>query len=309
MTKAPSSEATPTIFLDRDLSWLEFNRRVLHEALDARTPLLERVKFLAIFHSNLDEFFMKRVGLLKRRLAVSPDGQMVESEDSRRLTRIRQTVLSLLEIQANTFTGTVRPELAQCGIHLLDWSELNEFQSRSAEEFFRRNVFPVLTPLAVDPSHPFPFISNLSTSLGLMLRSPEGGEAFFARVKVPDTFPQWLPLPDDRANSQPGPRRCFVRLLDVIHHNLARLFPGMTVLEVMPFRVTRNAAIEAEEDPAESLADRVEEELSQRRFEKVIRLEYGPEGSPTQLQMLRRKLDLKAPVGDRGGHRHVGSLG
>ncbi len=287
-----SAEGVSTVFLDRDLSWLEFNRRVLHEALESRTPLLERVKFLAIFNSNLDEFFMKRVGLLKHRVAASVDGHAVESEASRRLTRIRQAVLPLLTVQAEAFAGTIRPELAQNGIHLLDWSELNEFQRQTAHEFFRRNVFPVLTPLAVDPAHPFPFISNLSTSLGIMLRPPDCGEAFFARVKVPDTFPQWLPLPDDRDNGQPGPRRCFVRLLDVIHQHLADLFPGMTVAEVMPFRVTRNAAIEVDEHPQENLADRVEQELWQRRFEKAIRLEYGPGGSATQLQLLRRKLDL-----------------
>jgi polyphosphate kinase len=292
MTKSTSTDAPPAVFLDRDLSWLEFNRRVLHEALDKRTPLLERVKFLAIFNSNLDEFFMKRVGLLKHRLAASADGHVVESEASRRLTRIRQAVLPLLAVQAEAFAGTIRPELTQNGIHLLDWSDLNEFQRQTAHEFFRRNVFPVLTPLAVDPAHPFPFISNLSTSLGLLLRPPGSGEAFFARVKVPDTFPQWLPLPDDRDNGQPGQRRCFVRLLDVIREHLADLFPGMTVAEVMPFRVTRNAAVEVEEVPPENLADRVEHELWQRRFEKAIRLEYGPGGSPTQLQLLRRKLDL-----------------
>ena len=288
-----TTTSTDTVFLDRNLSWLEFNRRVLHEALDPRTPLLERAKFLAIFNSNLDEFFMKRVGALKHRLALSGDGHVVESDASRRLTRLRQAVLPLLAEQAEAFTTTIRPELAKNGIHLLDWSELNEFQRQTAHDFFRRNVFPVLTPLAVDPAHPFPFISNLSTSLGLLLRPPDSAESFFARVKVPDTFPQWLPLPDDRDNGQPGPRRCFVRLHEVIHQHLGDLFPGMTVVEVMLFRVTRNAAVELEEDDQpENLADRVEQELWQRRFEKAVRLEYGPGGSATQLQLLRRKLDL-----------------
>jgi polyphosphate kinase len=169
---------------------------------------------------------------------------------------------------------------------------LTEFQRNSADEYFRSNLFPVLTPLSVDPGHPFPFISNLSTSLGITLRPPESAEALFARVKVPDIFPQWLSLPEDRSNGQPGERRCFVRLLDLIRNNLDDLFPGMTIGEVMPFRVTRNAAVEADEEPPENLADMVEQEIWQRRFEKAVRLEFGRPASATQLQLLRRKLDL-----------------
>jgi polyphosphate kinase len=282
----------PTEFLDRDLSWLEFNRRVLHEAIDTRTPLLERVKFLAIFSSNLDEFFMKRIGGLKRRIAASADGPG-GGEAYRHLIRIRQAVLPLLAAQAEAFTTAIRPELARQGIHLLDWHQLTEFQRRSAEDYFRRNVFAVLTPLAVDPGHPFPFISNLSTSLGILLRTPDSDEALFARVKVPDVFPQWLALPDERDDGKPGTRQCFVRLLDLIRHNLDDLFPGLAVVEVMPFRVTRNAAIEPDADErTDNLADMVEQEIWQRRFEKVVRLEYGAGGSVAQRQLLMRKLDL-----------------
>jgi polyphosphate kinase len=283
---------TKTPLLDRDVCWLEFNRRVLHEALDSRTPLLERVKFLAIFSSNLDEFFMKRVGVLKRRIA--QDGTLRDGgKSSEHLLRIREIVVGMLQAEATVFTDSIQPELAKHGIHLLVWSDLSDFQRAAATQYFRRNVFPVLTPLAVDPAHPFPFISNLSTSLGVLLRGPNSEETLFARVKVPDVFPQWLPLPDSADNGKPSNRLCFVRLLDVLRHNLHELFPGMTVLEVMPFRVTRNAEVETDdEEPPESLAEMVEEELRLRRFERVVRLEYGPGGSSVQLQMLRRKLDL-----------------
>lgn len=283
-----------SLFLDRDLSWLEFNRRVLQEALDPRTPLLERVRFLAIFSNNLDEFFMKRVGRLRMRMAVAQDGAAAGNEPYQRLMQIRQAVLPMITAQADAFTRVIRPELARHGIHLLDWPDLTEFQRRAAEDYFRRTVFPVLTPLAVDPGHPFPFISNLSTSLGILLRPPDSEEALFARVKVPDAFPQWVALPDDRDNGKPGQHQCFVRLLDLIRHNLDDLFPGMAVLEVMPFRITRNANIEADDDdePPENLADMVEEEIRLRRFEKVVRLEHGPGFSPTQLQLLMRKLDV-----------------
>ncbi|MBV9124233.1 MAG: polyphosphate kinase 1, partial [Planctomycetes bacterium] len=293
MATVAIAETTPTVFLDRDLSWLEFNRRVLHEALDARTPLLERVKFLAIFNNNLDEFFMKRVGTVKGRVAAGPKSGARERESFQHLQRIRDTLLPMLAAQAAVYTRTLCPELARQGIHLLGWSELSDFQRQAAVAYFRRNVFPVLTPLAVDPGHPFPFISNLSTSLGVLLSSPDAEERLFARVKVPSIFPQWVPLPEDHNDGQAGPRQCFVRLLDMIRYNLDDLFPGMKVLEVMPFRVTRSVGVEPDEDEAaENLAQMVEEELRQRRFERVVRLEYGPEASPIQLQLLARKLDL-----------------
>jgi polyphosphate kinase len=284
MTTTTATEPASVTLLDRDLSWLEFNRRVLHEALDPRTPLLERVKFLAIFSNNLDEFFMKRVGALKSRARADVDGA-VGGGASGRLQRLRPVVLGLLADQAEGYTHAVVPELAASGIHLLAWADLDDEQRRAAREYFRRTVYPVLTPLAVDPGHPFPFLSNLSTSLGILLRPPDSEERLFARVKVPDVFPQWLPLP--------GAGQSFVRLLDVIRHNLDDLFPGMVVVEVMPFRVTRSAAVAPEEDEdVESLAELVEEELRQRRFERVVRLEYGPGVSPAQLPLLTRKLGL-----------------
>ncbi len=286
---------TPTegTLLDRDLSWLRFNRRVLELALDARTPLLERVKFLAIFNSNLDEFFMKRVMRLKSQVA-GKTGPTVDEQAYRQLLRIREAVLPMLEAQAKVYTNEICPQLARHGIHLLGWSDLDEAQRRTARDYYRSNVFPVLTPLAVDPGHPFPFLSNLSTSLGVLLRPPDSDERLFARVKVPDVFPQWLALPEPPPVDGQGPvRQCFVRLADVIRHNLNDLFPGMTILEVMPFRITRNAEVEVDEDDeVESLALMVEQELRQRRFEKAVRLEYGTPASPTQLQLISHKLNL-----------------
>jgi polyphosphate kinase len=292
-TNGDGCGASPSlVLLDRDLAWLEFNRRVLALALDRAAPLLERLKFLAIFSSNLDEFFMKRVNRLKRQIHIE-SRSAVDNSAYRRLVRIREVVLPLLKTQADVYTNEIRPELARHYIHLLGWSELNEGQRRLAREYFRRNVFPVLTPLAVDPGHPFPFLSNLSTSLGVLLRPPGSNERLFARVKVPDVFPQWLPLPETTEDGQPSARQCFVRLADVIQHNLEDLFPGMTILEVMQFRITRNAEVEIDdEEDVDSVAEMVEQELRQRRFEKAVRLEYTTPASPAQLQFIAHKLNL-----------------
>lgn len=276
-------------FLDRDLSWLEFNRRVLHEAIDSRTPLLERLKFLAIFASNLDEFFMKRIGRLKRE--ASEDSRAVTGAAIyRQIQRIREVVLPMLATAAETYSLVLVPELARNGIHLLAWDNLDEKQLQAAADYFRRSVFPVLTPLAVDPGHPFPFLSNLSTSLGIILRAPDSEERLFARLKVPEAIPQWLPLP--APDNEPG-RQCFVPLLDVIRHNLDDLFPGMVVLETMAFRITRSIAVDLDEDEApESVPQMVEQELRQRRLERPVRLEQGPAPSGTQIQLLLGKLGL-----------------
>lgn len=287
-----TAETAALPLLDRDLSWLEFNRRVLHEALDPRTPLLERVKFLGIFSSNLDEFFMKRVGRLKQAIDNQADEATEGAGPYQRLLRIRETLRPMLAAQADIYTTVVRPELARHGIYLLAWADLDETQRKAARDYFRRNVFPVLTPLAVDPGHPFPFISNLSTSLGITLRAPDSDENLFARVKVPDVFPQWIALPGSASDGRPG-TQSYVKLLDMIRNNLDHLFPGMALLEVMPFRITRNIEVEQDEDEASiNLAAEVEEELRQRRFQRSVRLEHGTPASATQLQMLARKLDL-----------------
>jgi polyphosphate kinase len=217
--------------------------------------------------------------------------ELGDADAVRRLCRLREAVLPLVALQARSFSDEVRPELARHGIRLLEWSELTPGQRAAAASYFRRNVFPVLTPLAVDPGHPFPFISNLSTSLGLFLSSPDSEERLFARVKVPEVLPPWVSLPsecDSRADV-----RSFVRLQDVIRFHLDELFPGMTIQEVMPFRVTRNADVESDDDePPENLVELVEEELRQRRFERAVRLEYGVPPSPALLQILARKHGL-----------------
>ncbi len=218
---------------------MEFNRRVLHEALDDRTPLLERVRFLGIFTSNLDEFFMKRIGALKRQIAA---GSVTRSVDGRTpnevLNAIHQVLLPMIAQQAECFSKVIRPKLFESGVQLVEWEELSQVEREAAHKIFDASIFPVLTPLAVDPGSPFPFISNLSTSIGVVLHHPDG-EELFARVKVPEVLPKWINLSTTRDVSR------FVSLHEVIRHNLQDLFPDMTIVDVMLFRVTRNADIEA----------------------------------------------------------------
>jgi polyphosphate kinase len=294
MTTRTTAPATTVPLLDRDLSWLDFNRRVLHEAEDDRTPLLERVKFLAIVSSNLDEFFMKRIGILAARKKTPAVGAALDQAPTRKELALRDRVRAMTAAQAAIYTTTIRPRLAQHGIHLLNWDELTEAERREVNELFRKTIYPVLTPLVVDPAHPFPFMSNLSQSLGVLLKDPDAPETLFAGVKVPAHLPQWIrlqePVPNDGAA---GPTYRFVRLLDLIRANLQTLFPGMEFLDVMPFRVTRNAEVEAEsEESDDNLLELVEEDLRLRRLERVVRLEYVSPASPAQLSLLTERLDL-----------------
>lgn len=274
-------------FTSRELGWLNFNRRVLHEAEDSRTPLLERLRFLSICNSNMDEFFMKRVGGLKRQVALGISPKSADGKTPvQQLTEIRQQVLPMLKDQAHVFSKVLKPALATEGISLLRWTELGAKEKEWTQKYYIKNVFPVLTPLSVDPGHPFPFISNLSTSLGVTLRHPDREEKLFARVKIPQVLPQWI-----RIESDPKVFR-FVSLVDVIKENLAALFPAMQVLNVMPFRLTRNADISRDEEDAEDLLEMIEEELRMRRFAEVVRLEHGPKPDPWMLQFLREELEL-----------------
>ena len=276
-------------FLNRDLSWLEFNRRVLHEALDERTPLLERVRFLGIFTSNLDEFFMKRVGALKRQISSGGVSQTPEGmTPAQVLVAVRAAVQPLLRQQAEAFRDVICPTLAANGVHLLRWQDLSDDERREADRYFRQNVFPILTPLAVDPGNPFPFISNLSMSLGVVLHHPDRHENLFARVKVPEVLPQWVRL----GGTSPGAPVRFVGLREMIRHNLDDLFPDMAIVDVMAFRVTRNADLERDEEEAEDLLELMEEELRQRRFANVVRLEHGRETNQWILDFLMREMDL-----------------
>ncbi len=263
-------------YFNRELSLIEFNRRVLEEAMDHRNPLLERVKFLAIFASNLDEFFMIRVSGIKQQIRAgvqkrSPDGQTPTEQ----LSAIRQALIPLLQQERDLLLNELLPALYKQGIMILNTTTLNEEQRSWVSDYFRRQVFPVLTPLAFDSSRPFPFISNLSLNLAVVIHDKAKGE-LFARVKIPEVLPRLIPLPSELCppvNDLPAARcHCFVWIEQVIADHLDQLFPGMNVVEVYPFRVTRNADVEIEEDEADDLLATIEQGLRQRRFGEVVRL-------------------------------------
>lgn len=275
----------PARFLDRDLEWLEFNSRVLQTARDPGTPLLERVRFLAIFSNNLDEFFMKRVGGLRRQLEAGVSSAPDAITPQQQLDGVRRRVSAMGHEEARILLTDVLPALAQQGIRLLGWKDLDEARRRQAETWFRRNVFPILTPLAVDPGHRFPFISNMSVSLGVMLRRPGESEQLFARVKVPE-------IPS-RLYRFEGTRD-FILVQDIVAHNLADLFPGMEILKVLAFRVTRNAEVERDNEDAEDLLEATQSLLKERRFARVVRLEIGAGANPRILKFLMEELQVES---------------
>ena len=260
--RRPAREAAPLPYINRELSWLEFNARVLHEARDERNPLLERVKFLTIFAGNLDEFFQVRVAGLRQQMqagksALSPDGRSPEEQ----LAAIRERVLELTADHSR-ISLDVRAALADEGIEIVDYGAIPQHHETLRERFLEE-IFPVLTPLAVDPGHPFPYISTLSLSIAVGLRDPETGERRFARVKVPQILPRLIEIEPSR----------FVLIDQVIEANLDALFLGMEILETHLFRVTRNADLAIEEDEADDLLMAIEEELRRRRFGEAVRLE------------------------------------
>ncbi|MDD1414847.1 polyphosphate kinase 1 [Dolichospermum sp. ST_con] len=267
----------PQYYINRELSWLEFNHRVLHEACDSRTPLLERLKFLAIFSSNLDEFFMVRVAALKQQVEatvnlLTPDGRTPQQQ----LDDIRLQLIPQLKKLNAEFEDILQPLLVQQGIYILDYIELNQKQRSYLDNYFQEQVFPVLTPLAVDPSHPFPHISNLSLNLAVMVKNPDTEEEFFARVKVPQVLPRFLPLPPELRIQDNGKTANWtgIPLEQAIAHNLESLFPGMNIQEYHPFRITRDADLELEEDEADDLLLAIEQELRKRRMGgNTVRLE------------------------------------
>lgn len=268
-------------FLNRDLQWLEFNARVLALAEDPRTPLLERVRFLGIYSSNLDEFFMKRVGGWQRRREAGLDEAGLRAE-------IRSQVQVLSLRLARCWTEELRPALARERIRLVPLKAAGRAAKAAAKAFFEKSVFPVLTPLAVDPGHPFPLVSNLSTSIGVLLQPPGDGETLFARVKIPQTLPQWIPVDEEPEGT------VFVSLLDVVGQHLSQLFPGMTLHGQMAFRVTRNADVELDTEDAEDLLEAVAEEVRERRFARIVRLEHGPKPVAAILDFIIRELELEA---------------
>jgi polyphosphate kinase len=272
-------------FADRELSWLSFNNRVLDLAKDTRrVPLLERAKFLAIFGSNLDEFYMVRVAGLKRRIAA---GVAVPSISGMMPREIHHTLLrrtqELMAEQARVFHEEIRPELAAQGITILGWDELSREEMDRMDELFAERIFPVLTPLAVDPSHPFPYISGLSINLAVLVKNPETGVRQFARVKVPSVLSRFIPLSEGR----------YVALEDVIATHLDQLFSGMQVVQHHTFRVTRNEDVEVEEDDAENLLLALEKELLRRKVGRPpVRLEVENDMDPKMLELLTSELDI-----------------
>ena len=273
-------------FLNREISWLDFNARVLALAEDARTPLLERVKFLSIFASNLDEFYMVRVAALKRQQAAGlttrsadgllPSEQLSAISAKARLLAERHAVLSASEVMAG---------LSAASIRVMRWGELSVKQRRGFDDLFQDKIFPILTPLAVDPGHPFPYISNRSLNLAVTVRDLADRRTHFARVKVPPLLPRFLTLPENG---------CFVPLEDVIAANLEELFPGMEILENHTFRVTRDAELEVDDEGAEDLLQALEAELTRRRFSRAVRLEVEDSMPATMRQLLMRELQVEA---------------
>ncbi|MCI0630638.1 MAG: polyphosphate kinase 1 [Phycisphaerales bacterium] len=272
-------------YLNRELQWLEFNERVLAQALDERVPVLERVRFLSIHANNLDEFYMKRVGGLRRQLDAGVLPMPPETlAPAQQLTLLRERLLDVTRREADCYRNVIVPALRNAGVHLLEHSELTRAEVRVADEWYRKNAFPILTPLAVDPGHRFPFISNLSVSLGIVLRRPGDSEQLFARVKVPQVLPQWVRVGTNR----------FVALREIIERNLADLFPGMEILKVLAFRVTRNADIAEDNEDAEDLLESIQQQLRQRRFAPVVRLQVGRKPNRRLMEFLCDELEIRA---------------
>jgi polyphosphate kinase len=303
--RTPGAPAAPTApaaagdlpadrYDSRELSWLEFNARVLALAEDTSQPLLERAKFLSIFASNLDEFYMVRVAGLKRRdqagLAVRGADGLTPREQ---LARIAERTQELSHKHARVFCDDVAPALEDAGVHVIDWSQVTEAARPRLSEWFARQVFPVLTPLAVDPAHPFPYISNRSLNLAVAVHDPETGTEHFARVKVPNNVPRLVRVgrePEEDGGTDK--EAWFLPIEDLIAENLDQLFEGMRVTEHHVFRVTRNADLEVEEDRDEDLLQALERELARRRFGPPVRLEVTDTMSGHMLELLLRELDV-----------------
>jgi len=270
----------PEIWIDRDLSWLDFNERVLAEALDERVPLLERAKFLAIFTSNLDEFFMKRQSVLRH-----------GASDTQRalLRQLREKLLPMLQRQADCYRNTIVPGLAEQGVFLRYWAELTSLQKEEASKYFDSEISPALTPLVIDPVHPFPFISNLSTSLVFRLHDIVKGESMFARIKIPSVLKQWATLETDLEAGQ----KVMVPLSEIVRGNLHKLYSGMEISNITVMRLTRDAEVEIDDDSSADYRAHVKEEIRQRRYEPVVRLEFGPGADPGIRERLRERLDLE----------------
>jgi polyphosphate kinase len=282
VTSAPL-ELPEDRFLNRELSWLDFNARVLALAEDPQTPLLERAKFLAIFATNLDEFFMVRFAALQRRWQTGLPLRGADRKPPRQQLDLITTKASELVLRhSNCYEEHVRPLMADAGIVFESWEKLSTDEQERLHDYFLDHLFPVLTPLAVDPAHPFPYISGLSLNLAVVVRDPDGGPDLFARVKVPNNVQRFFPVGDGR----------FIGVEELIAVHLDRLFPGMSIVEHHLFRVTRNAEVEIEEDRDEDLLQALERELARRRFGPPVRLEVADKMTPQVLETLIRELEV-----------------
>jgi polyphosphate kinase len=287
----PPDELPADRFLEREISWLQLNERVLQLAMDADIPLLERAKFLAIFSSNLDEFFMIRVAGLKRRIATGIAVRSAAGLEPREvLEKISEVAGQLQRMQADVFLSEVRPALEEQGITIVRWGDLTDAEREPLTDLFIDHIFPVLTPLSVDPAHPFPYISGLSLNLAVTLVNPKTGNEHFARIKVPPSLPRLVRVGPEHHDAAYEVR--FVPLEDVIAANLDQLFTGMEVHEHTTFRVTRNEDVEVEEDDAENLLTAMEKELTRRRFGPPVRLEVEDDIDDHVLDLLSRELQI-----------------
>lgn len=273
--------------IDRELSWLAFNERVLELAEDASNPLLERCRYLAIFSSNLDDFFMIRVATLKRKLESAVTKKNTAGFTPYELmAEISKKTQELIARQTKCFQTDILPKLAQNGIEITDWESLTEDEKSYINKIFTNRIFPVLTPLAVDPSHPFPYISGLSLNLAVLVKQPETNEELFARVKVPASLPRFIETAEFAGTK-------FIPLEKVIIANLHQLFPGMEIEDYYTFRITRNADLELEEDESENLLESMEQELLRRKFGPPVRLEVASDIGSDLLNRLKTELSIR----------------
>ncbi|MBC7712933.1 MAG: polyphosphate kinase 1 [Rhizobacter sp.] len=283
---------TTSNFINRELSWLEFNRRVMSLALEENTPILERLKFCEIYASNLDEFFMKRVGGLKNQVEsrhkfISVDGQ----HPLEQLEKIKDVVYESNLEMAEIFHQKILPDLKNNGIHLIKWEDLNQTEKNGLSHYFDKNIFPILTPLGIDHSHPFPFISNLSKSLGISLvkkkKSKSGPANLFVRIKIPANIPAWI-----KVTSKNKKIERFINVDEIIINNINRMFPDMKIVDTVIFRVTRNSDWEKDDEDTEDLMEHIEETIKERQFAPVVRLEYTAQKYEWILKFLCEQLEI-----------------
>ena len=285
----------PSLYINREISWIEFDRKVLEEACDLSVPLLEQLKFLAIFHNNLDEFFMVRVAGLKRRIDTGIAVTAASGLSPRQQLRaISEQAHRLQDEHAHYMIDHILPDLAKEQIVLLSWDKLTAAEQERLSRYYRQQVFPVLTPLAVDPAHPFPYISGGSINLAVLVENPASGKSHFARVKVPGNLNRLVPVDDLTEDESTNVRYGFITMENLIIAHLESLFPGMIIKEARSFRVTRNEDIDVEEDDAENLLNAMEKELLRRRFGPPIRLEITDTTSPFLSQLLADQLRVSA---------------